>query len=80
MNWEWVCPCCNTEFKSECSVDFIKDHIGSTTDCPECDALLIINDDLTCSDFGEELVRRYAEAGVTISKEKAINSCIRITG
>ena len=78
MKWEWTCPCCGTEFESEFTIDFIKEHIGATTDCPECNALLMIEEDCTCSDFGKELVRRYSEMGLNVSNEEANNSCIRM--
>jgi len=74
--WKFTCPCCNTEIETIFTIDEVKEHIGATCDCPECGALLRINEDLTCIDFGEELVRRYAEMGYKVSKEEASNSRI----
>lgn len=74
--WEFTCPCCNGEFESSYTIEFIKEHIGATIDCPECGALLMIEENCTCSDFGEELVRRYAEMGLNVSKEKACGSYV----
>jgi hypothetical protein len=51
-------------------------HIGATIDCSSCDALLKLNKDLTCSDFGEELVDIYHHMGLDVSKANAQNSYI----
>ena len=54
------------------SQEYIKKYgIGASHNCPNCSGLLIINEDLTCSDFGEKLVNCYKEMGVDVSKEEA---------
>ena len=74
--WKIVCPCCGGTFETDCTVEEIKTFVGATADCPGCESLLRIEADLTCSDFGEELTKRYSEAGLTISKEEACKSFI----
>ena len=76
--WEWACPCCNTEFESECTIDYIKEHIGATHNCPKCGALLIIEENCTCKDFGAELVQRYSSIGMIVSKKGIIDLHIRV--
>lgn len=75
--WEFKCPCCGDEFISNLSEEVARKNIGSTIDC-QCGALLMIKGDLSVSDFGEELVKRYSEVGLNVSKEKAVNSYIEI--
>lgn len=78
MMWMFTCPCCNNKFETDMDVEFIKDNIGVTLDCHGCGALLKIQEDLTVSDFGAELVSIYAECGLSISKEDAIKSYVEI--
>ena len=78
-NWEYICPICGKTVKEKYTESFIRNgYIGATHDCPYCGGLLMIEDDLTCSDFGEELVRCYDEMGVKVSKEEATGSYITI--
>lgn len=55
MVWEYQCPVCDNWFYNEgYTTEDIKNRwVGATTDCIHCDALLLINEDLTCSDFNE---------------------------
>ena len=43
------CPECKSAFKV--SAEAIEDAIGCTTDCPECEALLVFADDGSVQDF-----------------------------
>ena len=72
--WKWTCPICNNDIEEGYEIEEL--IVGATHDCPECGALLMIEEDCTCSDFGEELVRRYAEMGLNVSKEKACGSYV----
>jgi len=74
--WEYVCPLCNERVKTKHDLETANGHIGSTLDCQLCQGLLIIEDDLSVTDFGEVLVKRYAEAGLEVSKEQATGSFI----
>ena len=74
--WKYTCPICNDEIIEQRDLKTVEAHIGATHDCPKCNGLLMIADDLTCSDFGEELVKRYADMGVTVSKEQATGTFI----
>ena len=76
--WTWICPLCGKEITEDYTVDEVKEYIGATHDCPECGGTVQIMEDLTCSDFGEYLVKAYAEMGVTVSKEDACNSYIEV--
>lgn len=74
--WKYVCPICNKNIMENYEIETIKEHIGATHDCPECNGLLMIEEDLTCSDFGNELVNRYKEIGVNVTKEQATGTYI----
>jgi predicted RNA-binding Zn-ribbon protein involved in translation (DUF1610 family) len=74
--WKWTCPVCGKEIEENYTIEEIKEYIGATHDCPECGGLVMIEKDCTCSDFGKELVRRYSEMGLNVSKEEASNSYI----
>ena len=76
--WEYVCPVCNCNIVEKYKVKEIKEYVGATHDCPKCNGLLMIQEDLTCSDFGEELTRRYEELGVKATKEEATSSFIEV--
>lgn len=76
--WEYVCPICKNEIVENHSIEVVKQYVGATHDCPKCDGLLMIEEDLSCSDFGEELVKRYEEAGVETTKEQATSNYIEI--
>lgn len=69
--WTYTCPCCNKEIiEKDKTVDFIKQHIGATHDCPECGALLMIEEDTSCSDFTKTLIEMYRQAGVKGTDEE----------
>jgi len=74
--WAYICPICNEQITTKHSLEVAKSHIGATHDCLNCNGLLMIEEDLTVSDFGEVLVRRYSEMGVTVSKEQATGTFI----
>ena len=76
--WKWTCPICGKEIEENYTIEEVKGYIGATHDCPECGSLVIIEEDCSCSDFGKELVRRYAEMGLDVSKEEASNYYIEI--
>ena len=76
--WKWICPVCKKEIEEEYTVDEVRDYVGATHNCPECNGLVMIEEDLTCSDFGNELVKRYADMGLNVSKEEASNSHITL--
>ena len=76
--WSYVCPICNQNVVEDYTEDEVKDYIGATHDCPKCNGLLRINEDLSCSDFGEELVERYKEMGLDITKDDATHSYIEV--
>lgn len=75
--WEFKCPVCGDEFITEYTVEEIADSIGCTMDC-QCGALLKIKNDLTCSDFSEELCKIYSNYGLDVSKEEAVNSFVEV--
>ena len=78
MKWKFTCPICGKEIETDSEESYIKDnYIGATTDCPECDGLLKIEEDLTCIDMGKYLSKIYKdEWGLDVSPETAANSYI----
>ena len=74
--WKYFCPICNEEVATTHSLETVKAHIGSTCDCINCNGLLMIEEDLTVSDFGEELVKRYSSLGITVSKKEATGTFV----
>lgn len=76
--WKWTCPVCGAEITENHTIEEVKKHVGATHDCPKCGGLVMIEKDCTCSDFGAELVKRYAKMGANVSKEEASNSYIEI--
>lgn len=74
--WKGICPICGKTFSTGLTESDMLNHIGATMDCPSCNALLKLNEDLTCSDFGEELVSIYKDMGLDVSKTNAQNSYI----
>ncbi|MCL1878003.1 MAG: hypothetical protein FWF80_04030 [Defluviitaleaceae bacterium] len=74
--WKYKCPICNEQIIEQYDLKTVETHIGATHDCPNCNGLLMITDDLSCSDFGAELVKRYADMGVTVSNEQATGTFI----
>ena len=77
--WKYTCPICKKKVEEKYTQPYIKKGwIGATHNCPCCGGLLIINKDLTCSDFGDELVMRYKEMGINVSKEKATSTYITV--
>lgn len=73
-NWNFICPICNRNVMEGYTVEEIKDYIGATYNCPECNGLLRITDDLGVEDFGKELVRSYSDVGVDVDVNTAANS------
>lgn len=77
--WEFVCPVCGKLVKENYDINYIKTNcVGMTHDCLECGAILMIEKDGTCSDFGAELVRRYSEMGLNGSKEQATDTYVSV--
>lgn len=79
--WKGICPICGKDVAVGYENDLytvakMSEHIGATLDCPHCNALLKLNDDLTCSDFGTELSEIYKGAGLNVSKEEAKSNYI----
>lgn len=74
--WTYICPLCKQEVAQEYDIETIKDYVGATHDCGNCSGLLMIEEDLTVSDFGAALVERYSEMGVDVSKETATGSFV----
>jgi len=74
--WKYMCPLCNESVTTKHSVGVAEAHIGATHECVNCGGLLMIEADLTVSDFGAKLVRRYEELGVSVSKEEATGTFI----
>jgi len=74
--WKYKCPICGEIITEDYTIDIVKDYIGATHDCPKCDGLLMIEKDLSVSEFGNELVHRYNELGVDVSKEDATGTFI----
>lgn len=79
--WKGICPVCRNDVAVGYENDLytvakMSEHIGATLDCPHCNALLKLNDDLTCSDFGTELSEIYKGAGLNVSKEEAKSNYI----
>lgn len=53
--WKYTCPICKNKVEEKYTQPYIKKGwIGATHNCPCCGGLLIINKDLTCSDFEDE--------------------------
>ena len=65
--WNWTCPICGKRITEDYEVEEIKEYVGATHECPECNGVLMIEDDCTCSDFGKELEKRYCEAKTGLS-------------
>lgn len=77
--WEYRCHICGNKIKEPYTQPFIKNrYIGATHNCPKCGGLLVINEDLSCSDFGEILQKRYKEMGLNVSKEQATGTYINV--
>lgn len=78
--WNFTCPICGEEVPTDYTIDEVKDCIGFTTDCYKCGGLLMINDDLTCRDFGKELAQSYKDYGIDVTPEQAagnyVEACI----
>ena len=77
--WKWTCPMCGKEIYEELSLKVVKEYIGATHDCPECGGLVMIEEDLTCTNFAKELSCRYAEMGLIVSPEEAVGNYIELT-
>lgn len=69
--WNYICEICKNNIVEDHDIEVVKEHIGATHDCPKCDGLLIINENLTVSDFGNILVERYRQLGLDVTKEEA---------
>ena len=79
MKWNYICPICNQNIIEDYEVEEVKDYIGATHNCPKCNGLLKIEQDLSCSDFGKELAQTYSEYyGRDVSIEEASKSYIEI--
>ena len=76
--WIWTCPICKTKMKEDLPLDEVRQYIGATHDCPYCGGTVLINKDLTCSDFGEYLVQQYASMGHHVTKEQALGNYVGI--
>lgn len=79
--WKGICPVCGNDVAVGYENDLytvakMSEHIGAALDCPHCNALLKLNDDLTCSDFGTELSEIYKGAGLNVSEEEAKSNYI----
>lgn len=70
-NWNYICPVCGEHIQENYSVEEIAEYVGATHDCPNCGGLLRIQEDLSCYDFGKELVESYAALGIDTSIEEA---------
>ena len=73
--WKGICPICGKDVvvgdeNDMYTVSEVSEHIGATLNCPHCNALLKLNGDLTCSDFGMELREIYKVAGLNVTKEE----------
>ena len=79
-NWTYTCPICKKQIVEKYSEDFVKEYIGATHDCPNCNGLLMINEDLSVKDFGAELVNSYKELGIDVTEEEATSSFISCGG
>lgn len=60
-HWKYICPVCNRAIEEAYTLDEVREYVGATHDCPECGGLLMIEKDLTCSDFGTQMIKEYAE-------------------
>lgn len=74
--WKGICPVCGKDVaigydNDLYTIEEVSKHIGATLDCPHCNALLKLNDDFTCSDFGSELREIYKGAGLNVTKEES---------
>ena len=75
--WKATCPCCGaTLYYEDATNKDMLDNVGATLDCAKCNALLRLKGNLTLEDFGEALVKIYAEEGVEVSKEEALSNYI----
>ena len=76
--WKWTCPLCKQDVKEDIPIETVKLYIGGTHNCPKCDGLVLINEDLTCSDFGDLLVNTYKSAGCDVTKEQAVGNYVEV--
>lgn len=79
--WKGICPICGKDVAAGYENDLytigeVSKHIGATLDCPHCNALLKLNDDLTCSEFVEELSEIYKNTGLNVTKEESKSNYI----
>ena len=79
--WKGICPICGKDVavgydNDLYTIEEVSKHIGATLDCPHCNALLKLNDDFTCSDFGAELSEIYKNTGLNVTKEEAKSNYI----
>ena len=59
--WKWKCPICGKEIEEDFDIDYIKNEcVGYTHDCPECEGLVLINEDGICTDF-ESVLKRVSD-------------------
>lgn len=74
--WKYSCAICGKTITEDYSLEEVKEAVGATHNCPECNGLLLIQDDLTVIDFGNVLVNSYKEVGIEVDKETAVNSFV----
>lgn len=77
--WRYKCPICGGDVMEEYDIETVKAYVGATHDCASCGGLLMIEKDLSVSDFGNELVKRYKEMGIDVSKEEAAGTYIDLS-
>ena len=59
--WKWKCPICGKETEEDFDLEYIKSEcVGCTHDCPECEGLVLINEDGICTDF-ESVLKRVSD-------------------
>lgn len=74
--WVWQCPICKTKMREDRPISEVRSYIGATHDCPYCGGTVIINEDLTVSDFGTQLVDSYNSMGLKVTKEEALGNFV----
>lgn len=62
MKWQFVCPICHKNVINGYEVEEVKGYIGATYDCPECDGVLRIKNDLTVENFSAKLENIFSDA------------------
>ena len=74
--WKYTCAICGKTITEDYTIEEVRDAVGATHNCLDCNGLLLIQDDLTVIDFGKVLVDRYKEVGIEVDEETATNSYI----